>query len=330
MKKAIVITTINGETDAIRKWKTIDGYHVVIIGDRKSIPIESSEKLIYLSLKDQEKLGFQLVDSFPVDHYARKNIGYLYAALNGAEVIFETDDDNFPLENWEQPDFSCNTTLQSVNRYLNVYKVFSPQKIWPRGYPLDELNTHDVREAHENTPLQIGVWQGLVDGDPDVDALYRLICAEGTHAFEQRSPAALAKGAYCPFNSQNTFWQQQAYTYLYLPVTVSFRFTDILRGYIAQRLIWQQGMHLGFLSSNARQLRNEHDLMRDFEQEIECYLHVKPVIKALEELNLTTDSGENLWQVYTRLVDDKLVKKEELHYLKMWLEDLRSIGLLPS
>ncbi len=328
MKKAIVITTINGETDAIRQWKAFDDYHIVIVGDRKSLPIESTDKLTYLSLEDQENLVFQLADASPVDHYARKNIGYLYAALNGAEVIFETDDDNFPLENWRKPDFRCTTQLHSSDRYLNVYRFFSPEKIWPRGFPLDELNTFNVQETHEDKELQIGVWQGLVDDDPDVDALYRLICAEGEHTFKHRPGVALAKGAYCPFNSQNTFWQPEAYAFLYLPVTVSFRFTDILRGYIAQRLIWQQGMHLGFLSSNARQLRNEHDLMRDFEQEIECYLHVKPVIKALEDLKLTSSARDNLWLVYTRLVDDELVKKEELNYLQMWLEDLTAVGIL--
>lgn len=326
MRKAIVITTINGETEAIHKWKDFDEYHIIIVGDRKSKHIESTEKLTYLSLESQEKLGLRLAEAFPENHYARKNIGYLYAVRQGAELIFETDDDNFPLSNWKEPAFNCRAKLTSVERFLNVYRIFSPQKIWPRGFPLDEINNHTAQEVESKESIPVGVWQGLVNGDPDVDALYRLICATGSHTFTKRPDVVLEQGAYCPFNSQNTFWQSQAYAFLYLPVTVSFRFTDILRGYIAQRLIWQQGMLLGFLSANARQIRNEHNLMHDFEQEIECYLHVKPVAAILDDLHLTSDASENLLRVYKRLADEQLVKKEELKYVQMWLEDLASIG----
>ena len=51
---------------------------------------------------------------------------------------------------------------------------------------------------------------------------------------------------------------------MYLPAFVSFRFTDILRGYVAQRIMWDYGLRLGFLPPNVFQKRNEHDLMADF------------------------------------------------------------------
>jgi hypothetical protein len=36
----------------------------------------------------------------PSKHYARKNLGYLIAIKNGAEIIIETDDDNIPEKNF--------------------------------------------------------------------------------------------------------------------------------------------------------------------------------------------------------------------------------------
>ena len=40
----------------------------------------------------------EIRDAMPLYNYSRKNIGYLLAMRDGAEVIVETDDDNRPLE----------------------------------------------------------------------------------------------------------------------------------------------------------------------------------------------------------------------------------------
>src|SRR6056297_3221617 len=100
MKKCIVITTINEKTKAITEFEKFSDWHVVIVGDKKSKPIENNVNLTYLSVQDQKKLGFSIVDALPFNHYTRKNIGYLYAMREGAEVIYDTDDDNIPYDYW--------------------------------------------------------------------------------------------------------------------------------------------------------------------------------------------------------------------------------------
>ena len=35
-----------------------------------------------------------LVDALPWNHFGRKNVGFLYAILHGAEIIWDFDDDN--------------------------------------------------------------------------------------------------------------------------------------------------------------------------------------------------------------------------------------------
>ena len=79
---------------------------MVIVGDKKSHPIKDGKNLTYLSVEDQKKLGYKTVKHVPYNHYTRKNIGYLYAMEQGAEIIYDTDDDNIPYENWFEPTFT--------------------------------------------------------------------------------------------------------------------------------------------------------------------------------------------------------------------------------
>ena len=48
----------------------------------------------FLSVDQQEMLFGQF--KIPYNSYTRKNLGYLYAIMKGAEWIYDTDDDNKP------------------------------------------------------------------------------------------------------------------------------------------------------------------------------------------------------------------------------------------
>lgn len=324
MNKYIVITTINHKSEALSIFEQKSDWKIVVVGDKKTPIIQSSENLIYLSIDDQKKLGYDIVKDFPYNHYARKNIGYLYAIEHGADVIYDTDDDNWPRDDWQVPDFVCEQEYVSRQKFVNIYRHFTDNLIWPRGYPLEEIKNITEDSVIKTKLIPIGVWQGLVDLDPDVDAIYRLTLGENI-VFEKKLPVFLNQHHYCPFNSQNTYWHRDAFAYLYLPITTSFRFTDILRGYIAQRLMWNQGLYLGFKSANVYQKRNPHDLMQDFHQEIECYLGIKKIVALLEELDLGTDNLNNLEMVYQVLKEQEYVKDEEVVMCQMWLNDLQRV-----
>ena len=51
-------------------------------------------KIIYLSAKDQELIDLPFVKSVPWNNFGRKNIGFLYAISQGADTIYDFDDDN--------------------------------------------------------------------------------------------------------------------------------------------------------------------------------------------------------------------------------------------
>ena len=135
-----------------------------------------------------------------------------------------------------------------------MYRYFSDANIWPRGLPLDAINDEipewaQLPEMQADCPIQ----QGMADENPDVDAVYRLVLSLPIN-FRRDRRIALGRGAWCPFNSQNTTWFREAFPLLYLPAYCSFRMTDIWRSFIAQRIAWECGWSVLFTS--LRSIRN--------------------------------------------------------------------------
>jgi hypothetical protein len=181
-----------------------------------------------------------------------------------------------------------------------------------------------LRTVINDCPIQ----QGLANENPDVDAIYRLI-AELPQSFRKDRRVALAAGSWCPFNSQNTTWWRDAFPLLYLPSYCSFRMTDIWRSFIAQRIAWTNNWSVLFHEPTVRQERNEHNLLRDFRDEVPGYLHNKSICEALEKLSLRSgveNLGENLLICYETLMGMELIDRKELELIKAWLEDLESMN----
>ncbi len=316
MKKALVITSINPPTDAIKQFSLLKDWQVVVVGDKKTPKDWQLENVTYLGIDHKTNLRL------PWNNYARKMIGYEYAIINGAELIAETDDDNFPLLNWNEPSsWNCNKIVIK-NGFANIYKVFSMEEdiIWPRGLPLKDINAA-LTIVISKEANKVGIWQSLVNKDPDVDAIHRLIFNNEGVIFQNRDPVALSKGTICPFNSQNTFFRKELFHLLYLPITVNARFSDILRSFVAQPIMWKAGYKLGFTSANAEQIRNKHNLMNDFKDELPCYLYPEQVIKVVKKSIQDTDFiQDSLLKAYKGLVIAGIVKGKELEYLTNWID----------
>jgi hypothetical protein len=253
----------------------------------------------------------------------------LYAIQKGADIIIDTDDDNIPYENWEFPAMEGQFLVSPKNAgFVNIYKTFTQQHIWPRGFPLDLITSEKhVLNEEELTlkSVKVGIWQGLADGDPDVDAIYRL--TNNTECFfNEHAPVVLEQGTLCPFNSQNTAIRRELFPLLYMPAYVTFRFTDILRGLVAQPIMWAHGYRLGFTKATVVQERNPHDYMKDFESEIPCYLHPNEVIKiVIEAINPNNSVAINLLKAYEALLAVGIVTAPEISLLRLWLQDLDNL-----
>lgn len=325
MKKSIIITSIFDPTEAIKAFARLKDYHLIVIGDKKSPKNWSYENVTYLSIDDQNKLNFQILKFLPYDHYSRKMIGYLLAIKNNADFIIDTDDDNIPKENWSFPQFNGEYDCIKKNiGFVNIYQLFTKQKIWPRGLPLNLINKeYNFNEMISLKNCNVGIWQGLADEDPDVDAIYRLTSDTPCY-FDERKPIVLSAGTICPFNTQNTMIIKQLFPLLYLPTFVTFRFTDILRGLIAQPIMWLYNYQLGFINATVVQKRNPHDYMKDFISELPMYEHCDKIMETVSSaISPANDIAENLRLAYQALFEKSVVSKEELITLDAWLDDIK-------
>lgn len=326
-KNAIVITSIYGPTEAVLKFSKLKEYQVIIVADKKTPLNWQCNSVTFISIDSQKEIDFNLVKIMPFNHYSRKMLGYLVAINNNVDVIIDTDDDNIPKSNWSFPDFKNYYDCISPNMgFINVYQLYTKNKIWPRGLPLNLINKDFNLENNINNEYSnVGIWQGLADGDPDVDAIYRLTNDEPTY-FLERNPVVLGKGTLSPFNSQNTIFRKELFPLLYLPTTVTFRFTDILRSLVAQPIMWLYGYQLGFISATVDQKRNPHDYMKDFTSEIPMYQYSEKVIELVDKsISVNNKIGTNLFNAYKALLDERIVKVYELETLEAWLKDLKMV-----
>jgi len=319
----VVITTIQAPTPAVRAYAGMPGWQLVVAGDRKTREPWACGTARYLSLREQQASDLRLGRQLPENHYCRKNLAYLEAIRAGARVIVDTDDDNIPLPGWSIPPFEGSyETIPADRGFVNIYKWFTDQHIWPRGLPLDRILSPPRRESHAAAPARVGVWQGLANADPDVDAIYRLVIDKPCD-FDERPPLVLGSGTCTPFNSQNTAFLRELFPLLYLPALVTFRFTDILRGLIAQPIMWLYGWRLGFTAATVVQERNPHDYLDDFRQEVPCYLQGGAVIDAVRAVVSASRPIEaNLLAAYEALARAGIVPPAELPLVQAWLEDL--------
>lgn len=334
MKKFIVITSIFPPTEAVESFSEIADHKLIVVGDKKSPVNWSHSNVKFFGVSDQEAMSYVLSKKLPYNHYCRKMLGYLAAIEMGAEVIIDTDDDNIPLPNWSFPSFEDQfRALPNDSGFLNVYKLFTDAKIWPRGLPLHLIRSSNPQPQDcvvPNDPLRIAIWQGLANEDPDVDAIYRLV-SDTPCFFNDDSPVVLGNGTYCPFNSQNTAFAEVAFPLLYLPTTVTFRYTDILRSYVAQPILHNFGYNIGFLKATVVQKRNPHDYMKDFESEIPMYLTADKIIDWVRE---AVSSGgtvfEQLESAYKFLTKKGVTEEPELDVLQAWIQDLSRFSNLAT
>jgi len=110
LKKAIVITSIFEPTEAVVSFSKLSDYHLIVVGDKKSPQNWHCDNVEYLSVDRQETLPYQLSKVLPFNHYCRKMLGYLAAIGQKAAYIIDTDDDNYPKENWGFPVLRVNLT----------------------------------------------------------------------------------------------------------------------------------------------------------------------------------------------------------------------------
>jgi hypothetical protein len=317
--KCVVITTINPPTPQALTYINDPEWDVIIVADTKTdVTKWAGVSCIFLTMEKQKELAPELFEHIPERSYTRKMFGYLYAYKNGYTTIYDTDDDNVFKTGLASADMAvrtCPATVTSAG-FNNIYNLFTEGNIWPRGIPPGHPSINEYPMVAKTESLPCAVIQGLVDGDPDVDAYYRINVSDKPFTFEKVSePVALGVHAVCPFNTQNTFWlDRREWYHMYLPISVTFRYTDILRGVVSLYQLWRNGKTIQFTGPTAVQERNPHDLQKDLEMEQPMYDTITQVIGALSQ-----NKDSSLLEVYGKLHEMGVVTDAELACLRVWL-----------
>ena len=334
MKVSLIITTINKPNSNIRSFSKgckNSNWDFIVIGDKKTPKNFNLLYGDYFNISKQKKLNFQFAKICPYNSYARKNIGYLIAFEKKTSFIVETDDDNSPKKNFFKQ-ISISHKVKSIENtsWVNVYDIFlnNKIKIWPRGLPLDEINKKKIVLSKKLIKKYFFLQQGVAEGNPDVDAIFRLLNNKINIKFKN-TKVSLSK-AISPFNSQNTIWHKSIFKLMYLPVTCQMRCTDIWRSLITLKIMQINNFDILFFGTNIFQNRNLHNLMDDFSQEISLYLDSKKIYDLLNKIKLKkgfNNFSSNLINCYKILINNRVFEEEELIFLKAWLNDCEKINL---
>ena len=298
----VVTTTINVPTFL----KDIKGdFKAIVIGDVKT-PKETrafcdSIDAWYLDIDDQKKaIPKELWDMMPFNTGSRKMIGTYLAYQAGADKVIMMDDDNFPIGGRFIKKHSI--VGSQVEHYLIKKKsgwfnsadavmeeAFVP--FYPRGYPWSQRFSGDKIAKLTPMKIKIVVNQGLVLGDPDIDAVSRLFWPiEVTAMRPEFEPTfALAPSTWSSFNDQNTALAREIIPVYFKPPSGG-RNADIWACYIVQRHTGHMGDVVAFGHPLVRQIRNEHDLREDYRLEELNNIATDDFVALLRGVKLTKDT----------------------------------------
>lgn len=371
-----VVTTIFDPNEAITRIVEMPSWCLVIVPDTKtprdymdkldrlqkqlSVNDQSvKEKIFYFSIEEQKE--WEEIDgpfgSFvrltPWKHFCRKNIGYLFAILHGAQYIFDFDDDNFikldddgkPLQILPVGDDPNTMILNNVNVIMQGANVFNHHPImgasvddsWARGFPIDLIqNKHTQGKVAYKQNLkfrshdkEIGVIQFLADGNPDIDALHRLSKPlPMTFPLEDAKSVLVPSHAYSPYNAQATIHTKNAMWAMLLPGTVPGRVSDIWRSYFAQCIFADAGLQLVFAPPKIVQERNDHDYLGDFNAEDDLYKKSGKLVEFLSQWdNAEADTiPKRMEELWIDMYEHGYIEEEDVHAVQSWLGALEQMG----
>ena len=335
MKNSIVLTTINKPNINIKKLTKLSKKSksdLIIIGDLKS-PINFKLTYgYYFDINKQKKLNFNFSRVCPFNSYARKNIGYLISFKNRIKTIIETDDDNYPKENFFKfIELEHRVHEIKEKSWINIYSKFITKdiEVWPRGLPLDKINLFPNFKK-KKIKKKFFLKQGVCDGNPDVDAIYRIMNRDINIKFKNNFKFSLGK-AFSPINSQNTIWSKEIFPLMYLPVTCTMRATDIWRGLVALNIMHNDNQSVLFFGTTMHQNRNEHNLSNDLKEEMPLYKNISTAYNILKNVKLKRglkNYSENLIKSYDMLIKNNIFKKKEMYFLKSWIKDLKNLDMI--
>jgi hypothetical protein len=361
MKGAIVLTTVNvpesleGYARNLQKFGHTDiGF--IVIGDCRT-PNKKCEEIAhdlkdegfeahYFDIVSQEKWlkdFLKLAEVIPFNSDNRRNIGFLMAAQQGAEIIISIDDDNYPTDQDFYGYHSIVGTQQTTKAAHSANGWFNPcsllefsngRMIYPRGFPFSrrwkDRTTYTTDTGR--IVLNLGLWIGV----PDADALTNLNEPVNSMGLNSNQQVMLAPGVYSPLNTQNTAFHRSilpCYYYILMGQKIEGlildRYGDIWSGYFAKKVIDQVGHRVTIGKPLTHHRRNLHNLFDDLKAELTGMILTEKIVEFLESTELENRTYQDAYlelaeKLLTSPIDDRPVIKRYLKKvsaaMRIWVE----------
>ena len=349
MADICLITTTIGVPDVLRQYRALDPtVEFIIAGDLKSPHVEI-ERLCdelgharYLSPVAQMALGYECSPVIGFHSIQRRNIALLEAIKTGADIVLTIDDDNAPKQATYFDDLrrafdgpAGFVVTETARGWFNLGELGQEQFIY-RGFPME----YRARRADTScrlarvpaSPGPVGIVNGLIHGDPDINAIERY--PDGGPRVYWYLDEARA-GVYVdprltmtPINSQNTAYRRDLAPLAFVLPHVG-RYDDIWASYIALKCLRHTDDVVLFGPSHVTQARNPHNLVKDLKAELLGMEWTLPLVDWLESVEGGTTPLERLTAISMAMGARESLAGLPLlpmyRFLRAWLSDVEGV-----
>ncbi len=338
MRLAIVSTTIHGEKgylffDQLAKKSKFSDVIFVISGDKKSLPFSTSSfqcEIEYIDAKAQEE--YRCSEPMGWNKIMRRNIALLKAIELNPDFILIIDDDNIPQEDYF--DLWYKTVTNPVDkivisknngnspRWHNYLKTSNADiEIYPRGFPIEfrGKDSTEIISAQGSIPNEkIGLYQGISLGDPDIDAITRIVYPKPIGEIKEKGYCC--KDIWSPYNTQNTMFSKILFPLAFVWPHCG-RYDDIYSSFVWQQFLFNNDMYVYIGEAINTQDRGERDVLKDFNNEIEGYNNVVNVWRAIRTVR-ETDALEFIKKL---VVSENKTIVHHREFILAYLKDIESV-----
>lgn len=344
--RIILITTTIYVPRVLERYHRMGGDVLCIIAGDKKTPhrdvrtfVKTMRNVEYLSVEDQEKLGYKSSSIIGWNKIMRRNIALLEALKHGADIVVSVDDDNIPLDEHYFEDFLAvltkpysGLTIQSPHAWINIGDFMSPH-VYHRGFPYTYRHrdlAYTLKPAHN---LTVGVAAGLWYGDPDIDAMERITNKPTVLSLSDiiYNGLVVAQPNFAPINSQNTAYVRELAPLFMVLVGVG-RYDDIWGSYIAQRIMTTTRYHLHYGKPFVWQERNPQSHWTNLTDELFGMEYTPRFTQDLLAIKLPQNASivEKLEILYQGLSKKSYLPSVVRELGTAWIGDIKSVLSRPS
>jgi len=294
----------------------------------------------FLSTEDQQKLPFQSVRFINGSPSSRKNVGYLFAIFQGAEMIFDLDEYSVVER---KMDLIIPNTLKPKIARDNLRHAFNPYKffqegsaIWPRGYPLEKMESS--KETSEKDLItgniqnsMVAVIQLIPKNEPDEGAMFSLTKEKSEINLNDQEFIVSPLSEILPTNSKSTIYFQKVFWALWLPASVHTEVGDIWRAFVTQDIYQEFHFRTLFRGSHVSRKTPKGMALENWRYETPLYVQGNAVLDYLLKQRMATLSFSSIFDRWNELYEFGVISPEkddtrDLEALQAFFNDLETIG----